>query len=167
MCITNFKQHINFIFSPDSLLVLTSVNHIPLLPTHTFLPPNFPYYPLVEYTGILVSLLLQLMKAIVTLFSPLFLDSLCSAVDCRHKSGTCSSFLPFLSYFFWSFHLSSIIYTILLKTMSIIHLENNHRNINTLKEIKILKAGSSKYLLNYVITGQNDPIYELHPTSVI
>ena len=52
------------------------------------------------------------------------------------------------------------------ETMSIIHLENNHRKIITLEEIEILKAASSKYLLNDVITGQNDPIYKL-PTSVI
>ena len=38
------------------------------------------------------------------------------------------------------------------ETMSIIHLENNHRRINTLKEIKILKAASSKYLLNDIRT---------------
>ena len=38
---------------------------------------------------------------------------------------------------------------------------------NTLKEIEILKAASSKYLLNDVIAGQNDPIYKLLPTSVI
>ena len=44
------------------------------------------------------------------------------------------------------------------ETMSIIHLENNHKKINTLEEIKILKAASSKYLLNDVIAGQNDPI---------
>ena len=50
------------------------------------------------------------------------------------------------------------------ETMSIIHLENNHRKINTLEEIKILKAASSKHLL---IAGQNDPIYKLLPTSVI
>ena len=36
--------------------------------------------------------------------------------------------------------------------------ENNHRKINTLEEIEILKAASSKYLLNDVIAGQNDPI---------
>ena len=62
------------------------------------------------------------------------------------------------------------------ETMSIIHLENNHRKINTLEdyyenmtleEIKILKAASSKYLLNDVIAGQNDPIYKLLPISVI
>ena len=40
------------------------------------------------------------------------------------------------------------------ETMSIIHLENNHRKINTFEEIKILKAASSKYLLNDVIAGQ-------------
>ena len=53
------------------------------------------------------------------------------------------------------------------ETMSIIHLENNHRKINTLDEIEILKAVSSKYLPNDVIAGQNDPIYKLLPTSVI
>ena len=42
--------------------------------------------------------------------------------------------------------------------MSIIHLENNHRKINTLEEIEILKAASSKYLFNDVIAGQSDPI---------
>ena len=51
--------------------------------------------------------------------------------------------------------------------MSIIHLEKNHRKINTLEEIEILKAASSKYLLSDVITRQNDPIYKLLPTSVI
>ena len=51
--------------------------------------------------------------------------------------------------------------------MSIIHLENNHRKINTLEEIEILKAASSKHLLNDIIAGQNDPIYKLLPTSVI
>ena len=34
------------------------------------------------------------------------------------------------------------------------HLENNHRKINTLEEIEILKAASSKHLLNDVIAGQ-------------
>ena len=53
------------------------------------------------------------------------------------------------------------------ETMSIIHLENNHRKINTLKKIEILKAASSKYLLNDVIAGQNDPMYKLLPSSVI
>ena len=47
------------------------------------------------------------------------------------------------------------------------HNENSHRKINTLEEIEILKAVSSKYLLNDVIAGQNDPIYKLLPTSVI
>ena len=37
------------------------------------------------------------------------------------------------------------------ETISTIHLENNHRKINTLEEIEILKAASSKYLLNDVI----------------
>ena len=53
------------------------------------------------------------------------------------------------------------------ETMSIIHLENNHRKVNTLEDIEILKAASSKYLLNDVIAGQNDPIYKLLPTLVI
>ena len=53
------------------------------------------------------------------------------------------------------------------KTMSIVHLENNHRKINTLEEIEILNAASSKYLFNDVIAGQNEPIYKLLPTSVI
>ena len=52
-------------------------------------------------------------------------------------------------------------------TKSIIHLKNNLRKINTLEEIEILKAASSKYLLNDVITGQNDPMYKLLPSSVI
>ena len=50
------------------------------------------------------------------------------------------------------------------ETMSIIHLENNHRK--TL-EMEILKAANSKDLLNYVIAGQNDPVYKFLPTSVI
>ena len=53
------------------------------------------------------------------------------------------------------------------ETMSIIHLENNHRQINTFEEIEILKAAFSKHLLNDVIAGQNDPIYKLLPTSMI
>ena len=44
------------------------------------------------------------------------------------------------------------------ETMPIIHLENNHRKINTFEEIEILKPASSKYLINGVIAGQNDPI---------
>ena len=53
------------------------------------------------------------------------------------------------------------------ETMSIIHLENNHRKINILEEIEILKTASSKHLLNNVIAGQNDPMYKLLPSSVI
>ena len=53
------------------------------------------------------------------------------------------------------------------ETMPTIHQENIHIKINTLEEIEILKAASSKYLLNDVIAGQNDPIYKLLPTSVI
>ena len=40
------------------------------------------------------------------------------------------------------------------ETMSIIHLENNHRNISTLEEIEILEAASSKYLLIDVIADK-------------
>jgi len=36
-----------------------------------------------------------------------------------------------------------------------------------LVEIEILKADSSKNLLNYVIAGQNDLMYKLLPSSVI
>ena len=53
------------------------------------------------------------------------------------------------------------------ETMPIIHLENNLGKINTLEEIKILKAASSKYLLNVIIAEQNDPMYKLLPLSVI
>ena len=53
------------------------------------------------------------------------------------------------------------------ETMSIIYLENNLMKINILEEIEILKAASSKYLLSDVIAGQNDPMYELLPSSVI
>ena len=53
------------------------------------------------------------------------------------------------------------------ETMSIIHLDHNHRIINTLEEIEIQKAASSENLLHDVIAGQNDPIYKLLPTSVI
>ena len=57
--------------------------------------------------------------------------------------------------------------TSLSRYLEIIHLQNNHRKINTLEEIEILKAASSKYLLKDVIAGQNDPIYKLLHTSVI
>ena len=53
------------------------------------------------------------------------------------------------------------------ETMSIIHFENNHRKINTLEEIEILKVASSKYLLNDVIAELNDPMYKVLPSSVI
>ena len=53
------------------------------------------------------------------------------------------------------------------ETMSIIHLENNHRKINTLDGIEIIKPASSKYLLSDVIAGQNDPIYKFLPLSLI
>ena len=51
------------------------------------------------------------------------------------------------------------------ETTSIIHQENNHRKINTLEEIEILKAASSKNLLKDVIVGQSDQIYKLLPHS--
>jgi hypothetical protein len=47
--------------------------------------------------------------------------------------------------------------------MSTLDQENNHRQINTLKQIEILKAASSENLLNVVIAGQNVPIYNLLP----
>ena len=47
------------------------------------------------------------------------------------------------------------------ETMPIIHPENNHRKINTHEEIELLKAASSRYLLNDVIARQNDPVYKL------
>ena len=50
------------------------------------------------------------------------------------------------------------------KTISLILIENNHRKINMLEENKI-KATSSKYLLNDVIIGQNDPMYRLLPSA--
>ena len=53
------------------------------------------------------------------------------------------------------------------ETMSIIHQENNHRKVNTLEEIEILKAASSENLLNDVIAGQNNPICKLLPSLVI
>ena len=49
------------------------------------------------------------------------------------------------------------------ETVSIIHLENNHRKINTLEEIEILKAAYSKYLLNDVIAGQKDSMFNVSP----
>jgi hypothetical protein len=51
--------------------------------------------------------------------------------------------------------------------MSILQLENNQRKINTLEDIEILKAASSKYLLYDVIAGQNDQMYKLLFLSVI
>ena len=53
------------------------------------------------------------------------------------------------------------------ETMSIIHLENNHRKINTLEELEILKVASSENLLNDFIARQYDPLYKLLPSSVI
>ena len=53
------------------------------------------------------------------------------------------------------------------ETMSIIHMKNNHRKINTLEVIEILKAASSKYLFNDVIAGQNALMYKLLPSPVI
>ena len=41
------------------------------------------------------------------------------------------------------------------------------RKVEAIEEIEILKAASSKHLLNDVIAGQNDPIYKLLPTSVV
>ena len=44
-------------------------------------------------------------------------------------------------------------YILIFKFLERINLKNN-----TLEEIEILKAASSKHLLNDVIAGQNDPI---------
>ena len=52
-------------------------------------------------------------------------------------------------------------------TLFIIHLENNHRKINTLEEIEIPKAAFSIYLLNDFIAGQNYPMYKLLSSSKI
>jgi hypothetical protein len=49
--------------------------------------------------------------------------------------------------------------------MSLIHQEKNHRKINTLEEIEILKVASSKNLLNDAIAGQKDPIYKRFPSQ--
>ena len=43
------------------------------------------------------------------------------------------------------------------ETMTIIHLKNNHRKINILEEIEMLKAASSQNLLN-------DPVFRLPPS---
>jgi hypothetical protein len=48
--------------------------------------------------------------------------------------------------------------------MFIIHHENNHRKINILEEIGILKAASFRYLLNDIINGRSDPVYRLIPS---
>ena len=45
------------------------------------------------------------------------------------------------------------------ETMSIIHIEITIGKY-TLEEIKILKAASSKYLLNDIIAGYNGPVYK-------
>jgi len=39
--------------------------------------------------------------------------------------------------------------------------------INVITSINTLEAASSKYLLNDIFAGQNDPIYKFLPTSVI
>ena len=56
---------------------------------------------------------------------------------------------------------------IIEETMSIINLANNPTKINTLEEIEIIKAASSKYLLNDVIAGQNGTICKPLPSSAI
>jgi hypothetical protein len=47
------------------------------------------------------------------------------------------------------------------------HVLNEGHEMKTIEEIEILKAASSKYLLNDVIAGRNDPIYKILLTSVI
>ena len=54
-----------------------------------------------------------------------------------------------------------------LSVVFVEHLENNHRKINTLEETEIVKVATTKYLLNEVIAGQNDPVYKLPPSPVI
>jgi hypothetical protein len=51
--------------------------------------------------------------------------------------------------------------------MFIIHLEKNHRKINTFEDIEIVKAASSKYLLNDVITEQTTKYKNFSLQSVI
>ena len=49
--------------------------------------------------------------------------------------------------------------------MSIIHLKNNHKKkTNILEEIEIIKAASSRHLLNNVINGRSDHVYRLLPS---
>jgi hypothetical protein len=45
-------------------------------------------------------------------------------------------------------------------------LKDIYKKINTLEEIEILKAASSKYLLNDVITGQNEPMYKIQNSTI-
>ena len=79
-------------FNPDSFLVLTSANL-------TLLPPSPDFSPLSLATSASITVsLLQVIKALV--FHLFFLDTLCFAAFCRHESGRCHSFLPFLSIFF-------------------------------------------------------------------
>ena len=60
----------------------------------------------------------------------------------------------------------SELFPMFFKSCVEISVGSSYRKINTLEEIEILKAASSKHLLNDVIAGQNEPIYKLLLTSV-
>ena len=51
-------------------------------------------------------------------------------------------------------------------TMPIIQLENNYIKISVLEEIEMLKATSSRNLLNDVINGKSDTEYKLLPSVI-
>ena len=55
--------------------------------------------------------------------------------------------------------------SIINPTALLIHLENNHRKINTLQEIEILKAASFRDLLNDVIDGRSNPVHRHLPSG--
>ena len=45
--------------------------------------------------------------------------------------------------------------------MTILYNENNHKEINKLENIVILKAATSLNILNDVVNGRNDPLYKI------
>ena len=45
--------------------------------------------------------------------------------------------------------------------MTILHKQSNHKNINKLEDIKIIKAAASQNILNDIINGRNDPLYKI------
>ena len=101
----------------------------------------------------------------------LYIGSFCPAMTslsrCLEEAAFSISIFSSVLIFLWLFSRCNEEMKTIEETMSIIHLENNHRKINTLEKIEILKAASSKHLLNDIIAGQNGPIYKLLPTSVI